>query len=211
MRFTRPGARPSHRPQARLDSTQLRGGVLGASVEDERAGADLGAGEIFQLVRGSVRRIELDMEVVMASAAAGRFLVHRHYIGKRTVEKAIVLLQESLQRARKRLVVIGVEISEPTAVAGGRQVDLVRPARERWDECNPVVIAQHGAPAAPFILDDVAIKTPTRLSQVPCLGRQLSLNYWRHEGICVDLAVGMAQSDADRLTAILEDIHVAAG
>src|ERR1700674_847375 len=99
MRFTRPGARPRHSTWCRLDPTQLCGGVLGPRVEDERAGADLGAREVLQLVPASVGRIELDVEVVMASASARRLLVHRHDVRKRALEEAVVLLQQALQRA----------------------------------------------------------------------------------------------------------------
>ena len=39
-------------------------------------------------------------------------------------------------------------------------------------------------------------------------GRLLVLHDGRHKWIRVDLAMGMAQRDADRLAAVLEDVHV---
>src|SRR5207253_8584045 len=127
MRFTRPGARPCH---AVLEGTKLRGGVLGSRVEDERAGSKLGAGEVLELVTRAVRRVELDVEVVVAGTASGRSLVHRHHIRKRTFEKSVVLLEQRLQARRKGLVVVRVEVSESAAVIGRREVNLVGPPRE---------------------------------------------------------------------------------
>src|ERR1700681_2710516 len=112
MRFTRPGARPSQRPQARLDSTQLGGRVLGPRVEDEGARADLGPREVLQLVAAAVGRIELDMEVMVAAPAAGRLLVHRHHIWKRLAEQPVVLLQKAFEGSSERLVVVPIEVRE---------------------------------------------------------------------------------------------------
>src|SRR5579864_7057418 len=94
MRLTRPGARPDH---TESEGTKLRGCFLGARVEDERAGAQLGAGEVLELVLRPIRRIELDVEVVLPAAPPWRSLVHRHHVRKRLLEEAVVLLQQSLE------------------------------------------------------------------------------------------------------------------
>src|ERR1700693_4770709 len=99
MRFTRPGARPTQRPLAPLDSTQLRRGVLGARIEDERAGAELGSGEVLQLVPAAIGGIELDVKVMVPAAAAWRLLVHGHDIGKRLAEQAGRLLAQGFERS----------------------------------------------------------------------------------------------------------------
>src|ERR1700693_144308 len=192
MRFTRPGARPTQRPLAPLDSTQLRRGVLGARIEDERAGAELGSGEVLQLVPAPIGRIELDVKVMVPAAAAGGLLVHGHDIWKRPLEEAVVLLQQAFERASKRLVVVGIEVGDATAMGDGRDGDLVRPARERRDERDPALVAQHGSLAAPLALDDVAVQAPTRLAYVSRLGGELSLDDRGHERVGVDLAVRMA-------------------
>src|SRR2546421_3604912 len=80
MRFTRPGARPC---QLDLEGTKLRGRVLCPGVEDERARAELRPREVLELVAGPVRRIELEVEVMLSAGAARRFLMHRHHIGER--------------------------------------------------------------------------------------------------------------------------------
>src|SRR5437588_10889490 len=98
MRFTRPGARPCH---AVLEGTKLRGGVLGSRVEDERARSKLGACEVLELVACAVRRVELDVEVVVARSATGRSLMHRHDIRKRTLEQPVVFLEQRFQGRRK--------------------------------------------------------------------------------------------------------------
>src|SRR5450759_4014091 len=130
MRFTRPGARPRHWPAIRLDSTQLRGGVLGARVENEGAGADLGPCEVLQFVLASVGRIELDVEVVVTAATSRRFLVHRHDVRKGTLEKAAVLLQQALESAGEGRIVVRIQVRETASMADGREVHLVRPARK---------------------------------------------------------------------------------
>src|SRR6267143_3603154 len=94
MRFTRPVARPR---QDALEGTKLRGSVLGSSVEDEGAGAKFRAGEVLQLVPGAIRWIELDVEMVMAAAAARGLLMHGHHIWKRLIEQPVVLLQQALE------------------------------------------------------------------------------------------------------------------
>src|SRR5690348_9713574 len=96
MRFTRPGARPRQRTLG-LEATQLRGGVLGARIEDERAGSQLGAGQVLQLVAGSIRRVELDVEVVLPATAAWWLLVHRHHVRQRAAEEPVVFLEQALQ------------------------------------------------------------------------------------------------------------------
>src|SRR5205814_1500630 len=77
------------------------GRVLCPGVEDERARAELRPGEVLELVAGPVRRIELDMEVMLSAGAARRFLMHRHHIGERLVEEAVVFLEQPLEDARE--------------------------------------------------------------------------------------------------------------
>src|SRR5258706_13662308 len=150
MRFTRPGARPRQAASTDLDATQLGRGVLGARIQDERAGAELRSGEVFQFVPASVRRIELDVEMVMAAAATRWFLVHRHHVRQRALEKAVVLLQQALEVAGKRLVIILVEVRQPAAMIDRREMHLVRPARERRGESGPPKIGEEDPlPAAP--------------------------------------------------------------
>src|SRR5882762_8907022 len=209
MRFTRPGARPRQAPSMELDATQLGRGVLGARIKDERAGAELRSGEVFQFVPASVRRVELDVEVVMAAAAAARFLVHRHHIGQRPLEKAVVLLQQALEVVGKRLIVLLVEVRQPPSMIDRREMHLVRPAREGRDECNPTIVGKDDPLGAALALDDVAVKASAGLAHVPRLGTQLTLDDWRHEWIRVDLSVRMAERDADNLASILEDVDVA--
>src|SRR6266850_246184 len=208
MRFTRPGARPRQRPSSCLDSTQLGRGVLGACVEDERAGAELRPGEVFQLVPGSVGWIELDVEVVMAASAAGRLLVHRHHVRQRPVEKAVVFLEHAFEVACERLVVFVVEVSERAPMTDGREMDLVRPACEWRDEGDPSVVIEHGPLTSALALDDIAVKAPAGLAHVPRFCIELALYDRRHEWIGVDLSVRMAQGDADDLSSVLEDIDV---
>src|SRR5690348_17497112 len=102
MRLTRPGAFPRQTRDKGSEGTKLRGGVLGASVEDEGTGAELGAGEVLELVLGAVERIELDVEVVVAAASPRRLLVHRHHIRKRLLKESVVLLQQSFEVGRER-------------------------------------------------------------------------------------------------------------
>src|SRR5947207_15601035 len=98
MGFTRPGGRPG---QLDLEGTKLRGRVLCPGVGDERARAELRPGEVLELVAGPVRRIELEMEVMLSAGAARRFLMHRHHIGERLVEEAVVFLEQPLEDARE--------------------------------------------------------------------------------------------------------------
>src|SRR5690348_9596739 len=109
MRFTRPGAFPRHTGS---EGTKLRGGVLGARVDDERTGAQLGAGEVLEPVLGAVRRIELDVEVVVAAAAPWWFLVHSHDVRERLLKEPVVLLQQSLEIGGERQVVVRIEVGE---------------------------------------------------------------------------------------------------
>src|SRR5438477_13057165 len=104
-----------------LEGTKLRGGVFGARVEDERAGPELGAGQVLQLVPGPVGWIELDVEVMMPMASPGRALVHRHHIRKRLGEEAVVLLQEAFEVPRKRLIVLLVEVRQAAAMRDRRE------------------------------------------------------------------------------------------
>src|SRR5882762_343048 len=192
-----------------LVATQLGRGVLGARVQDERAGAELRPGEVFQFVPTSVRRIELDVEVVMAAAAAGRFLVHRHDVGQRPLEKAVVLLQQALEVAGKRLVIVLVEGRQAAAMIDRREMHLIRPARERRDECDPAIIGEDDPLPAALAVDDVAVKAAAGLAHVSRLGGELALDDWRYEWVGIDLSMGMAERDADHLTAVLEDVDVA--
>src|SRR3989441_5823592 len=102
MRFTRPGARPYHGTgRSRLGSTKLRGLVLGPRVDDEGPGAQLRSGQVFQLVARAVRRIELDVEVVVSTCAARGRLVHGHHIRQWTIEQPVVLLEHAFQDLRE--------------------------------------------------------------------------------------------------------------
>src|SRR5713226_911979 len=102
MRLTRPGARPCHAlGRSRLSSTELRGLVLCPRVDDECAGAELRSRQVLELVPRAIRRIELDVEVMVVQHSAGRRLVHRHHVWKRTVEEPVVLLQEALKDSRE--------------------------------------------------------------------------------------------------------------
>src|SRR5215471_21118461 len=141
MRFTRPGAFPA---QVRSESTKLRGCVLGPRVDDERAGAELGSGEVLQLVLRPIRRIELDVEVVMTAATTGRLLMHRHHVRQRLVEEAVVLLEQPLQRRGEGYIVVRVEVGEASTVPCRREMHLVGPSREWRYECDPPIVAQHG-------------------------------------------------------------------
>jgi len=89
-----------------------------------------------------------------------------------------------------------------------REMDLVRPSSERRNECDPSVVAQDGALAARLALDDVAVQAASGLAHVPRLRSELALKDGRHERIGIDLSVRMMEGDSDRLTSILEDIHV---
>src|SRR4030088_1845359 len=208
MRFTRPGARPRHSPPGRLDSTQLRSRVLGPRVEDESPRAELRAGEVLQFVPSSVGWVELDVEVVMASTTTWRLLVHRHDIRKRPLEEAVVLLQQALQDVSEGLVVFLIQVGQPTAMLDGREMNLIRPAGERGDECDPPLVAKHGSLAGLLAFDHVAVEAPPGLAHVPYLSIQLPLDDRRHERVRVDLPMRMTERHADHLASILEDVDV---
>src|ERR1041384_5217661 len=205
MRFTRPGARPCH---SDLDSAQLRGGVLGAGVEDESARAQLGAGEVLQLVLGAVGWIELDVEVVVLRTPTRRSLVHGHHVRERFVEQAVVLLEQCLQVARKGVIVSVVEIEQPASVVDWGEVDLVRPACEWRYERDPPLVADHGAHSVLLAGDHLAVEAATGLAHVPGLRSELTLENRRKERVGVDLSVRVAQGDAYLLPAVLEDVDV---
>src|SRR5258708_22579484 len=100
-------------------------------------------------------------------ASAPRWpLVHRHHVRKRLVEQAVVFLQQALERACKRLVIVWVEVLEASSMGDGREMDLIWPACEWRDEYDPPLVARDSALAAPLALDDVAAHTPTRPSHV---------------------------------------------
>src|SRR5665213_39579 len=206
MRFTRPGARPCH--VASLDSTQLRGGILGARVDDERAGPKLRAGQVFELVAAAVRWIELDVKMMARAAPARWFLVHRHDVGERNVEEAIVLLQNAFKDARERCSILFVKVEKPRPVPPGGDVHLVRPPRKGRHEGDPSVVAEHCALASALPLQHVAIKAAPCLYFVPGECAKLLLYHGRDEWVRVNLAVGVAERDADLLAAILEDVDV---
>src|SRR5258708_31818056 len=90
----------------------------------------------------------------------------------------------------------------------GREMDLIWPACEWRDECDPLLVAQQGPLAAALAVDAVAVQTPAGPSHVPRLGGQFTLDDRGNKWICVDLAVRMAQGDADRLASVLEHEHV---
>src|SRR5467141_1829302 len=205
MRFTRPGARPR---QDALEGTKLRGSVLGSSVEDEGAGAKFRAGEVLQLVPGAIRWIELDVEMVMAAAAARGLLMHGHHIRKRLIEQPVVLLQQALEGHRKRQVVFLIQVEQTTAVVRRCEVDLVRPPRERRHKSDPALIAQDGAHSALLALDDIAVEAAPRFAYVLRFGGELTLQDGWNKWIRIDLSVWMAQRDSDLLAAILEDIDI---
>src|SRR6266566_8347088 len=209
MRFTRPGARPRQAPSTDLDATQLGRGVLGARIQDERAGAELRSREVFQFVPASVRRIELNVEVVMAAAATRWFLVHRHHVRQRPLEKAVVLLQQALEVARKRLVVFLVEVCQPASKTDWREMHLVWPPRERRDECEPAIVGKDDPLTAALAFDDIAVKAAAGFAHVPRLGAQLALDDWGYEWIGIDLSMRMAERDADHLASIFEDVDIA--
>src|SRR6266542_6540511 len=149
MRLTRPGARPRQRltrtGRDRLESTKLRSFVLGARIDDEGAGAQLRPREVLELVASPIRRIELDMEVVVVGAAAGRRLVHRHHVREWLLKQAVVLLEQAFEDSREGSVVVRIEVSQPAAMPDRRDVNLVWPAREGGHKRDPPLIAQDSA------------------------------------------------------------------
>src|SRR5258708_10211683 len=101
-------------------------------------------------------------------ASAPRWpLVHRHHVRKRLVEQAVVFLQQALERACKRLVIVWVEVLEASSMGDGREMDLIWPACEWRDECHPPLLAQHRPLAAALALHDVAVPTPAGPSHAP--------------------------------------------
>jgi hypothetical protein len=163
----------------------------------------------LKYLAGSVGWIELDVEMVVPGATTWRFLVHGHDIRKGAIEKPVVFLQQALEDARERFVIVVVEVQKPTAMADGREVHLIRPASERWNECDPEFVSQHSALAAALSFEDVAVQAPAGLSLMARLCRELALNDRRHEWVGVDLSMRMAERDADCFTSVLEDIDVA--
>src|SRR5439155_18735350 len=67
----------------------------------------------------------------------------------------------------------------------------------------------HFSSASLLTFDDVAVQAPPGLAHVLRLGGKLALDDGRDERVGVDLAVGMAQGDADLLAAILENVDIA--
>src|SRR5712691_646046 len=210
MRLTRPGARPCHAlGRSRLSSTELRGFVLSSSVDDECAGSELRSSQVLELVASAIRWIELHVKVMMVQRSARGRLVHRHHVGEGTVEKPVVLLQKAFEDSCKRFVILAVEVEQSGAMTHRCEMHLVRPARERRHERDPVLVAEHGAPASPLALEHVAVKAASGLAHVLGLGPQLSLQNRGNEWIRVDLTVWVAQSDADLLASVFEDVDVA--
>src|ERR1700716_1986777 len=210
MRFTRPGARPCHaRGCSRLRSTELRGFIFRTGVDYECSGAELRPGQVLELVTRAVWWIELDVEVMVGADASGGRLMHGHHIWQCAVEEPVVLLQHALENFREGFVIIAVEVEQTRAMADRREVHLVRPARERGHERDPVPIAQHRALAARLARDHVAVQAATCLALVPGLGAELPLPDRWDERVCVDLPMGMAQRHADFLAAVFEDVDVA--
>src|SRR5712692_2039710 len=207
MRFTRPGARPCQPDTS--ECAELGGRVLGPCVQDERAGTELRARQILELVAAAVRWIELDVKVVVAAASARRLLMHRHHIRKRALEEPVVSLQNTLQDRSQRCVLLPVEVEEPGSMLARSDVHLVRPAGELGDERDPALIRQHSSLASPLALENVAVEAAAGLVPVSSLRVQLALEDGWNEGIGVDLAVWMAERYPNRLTAVLEDVDVA--
>src|SRR5436190_1565136 len=83
-------SRPGARPNQTSGLTQVLRGVLCPGVQHESSRPQLRAREVLQLVCRPVRWIELYVEVVVAPAAAGRALVHRHDVRERAPEKPVV-------------------------------------------------------------------------------------------------------------------------
>jgi len=169
-----------------LEATQLRGGVFSARVHDESAGAELGACQVLELVPASVGRVELDVKMMVRAAGAWWLLMHRHHIGQRDVEQAIVLLP----------------------VAQRSKVHLVRPPCKRRHECDPPVISKDRPFSPSLSLEHVAIDAASSLLFVHGVGAQLALHDGRDEWVGIDLAVRMAESHSDRLASILEYVDV---
>src|ERR1700682_485734 len=94
-------------------------------------------------------------------------------------------------------------------MADWREVNLIRPARERWYERDPALVLEHGALAATLALENVAVQAPPCLAPVPRLGGQLALDDRRHEWIGVDLSVWMTERDANHFASVLEHEDVA--
>src|SRR5437879_12899486 len=117
MRCTRPGACACHVSEG----TKLGGGVLGSRVEDERARSKLGACEVLELVACAVRRVELDVEVVVARSATGRSLMHRHDIRKgRSNSRSYFWSNAFRVAANERSSSASRSVSPPRWLVGGR-------------------------------------------------------------------------------------------
>src|SRR3990170_167732 len=82
---------------ARAGAPQALGGLLRQRVVDEGARAGLRAGEVLQLRLGSVRRVELEVEMVVVVAAVGGPLVDGHDVREREAEERVVLAQQGLE------------------------------------------------------------------------------------------------------------------
>src|SRR5579859_7676225 len=81
---------------------QLRRGVLGLRVVDERTRAELDAREVLQPVTAAVGRIELEVQVgLRPRPAVGRGLVYRHHVRRRKSEMRVVRAGGAQQGARE--------------------------------------------------------------------------------------------------------------
>src|SRR5258708_20985467 len=96
-------------------------------------------------------------------ASAPRWpLVHRHHVRKRLVEQAVVFLQQALERACKRLVIVWVEVLEASSMGDGREMDLIWPACEWRGEWGPPPAPQTPPPPPRPALRYSAITHTTR-------------------------------------------------
>src|SRR5260370_17280281 len=103
----------------------------------------------------------------MLFSAPRRPLVHRHRVRKRLVEQAVVLLQQALERACKRLVILCVEVLEASSMGDGREMDLIWPACEWRDECDPPLPAPPGPLPSPLPPPNPPPPPPPRPSPLP--------------------------------------------
>ena len=145
----------------------------------------------------------------MGAAAAGRLLMHGHDVRQWEREEAVVLLKQAFENSRERFVVFGVQIEKAAPMPQGREVDFIRPPREWRYKGDPVLVAQHSPFTAALTLEDVAEQAASGFAVVPGFGAELAFDHRRHERVRVDLAMGMAERDADRLASVLEDVNVA--
>jgi hypothetical protein len=86
---------------------------------------------------------------------------------------------------------------------------LIGPASKRWHKSDPALVSQHGALAALLSIQHVTVDAAPSRALVASVRPQLVLEDGRHEWICVDLPVRVAQRHADRLAAILKYVDVA--